>query len=204
MALVYKVYMHIAPNGKRYIGITNRDLKKRWKNGNGYYNNSHFYNAIKKYGWDNISHILLFDNLSKEEAEKKEIELIAKYKTTDRKYGYNRDNGGNTQGTHSKATRWKLHISHLGHKRTHFTEEEKKIHSDNLKQRWHSIEGRKKLIEGLTKANGVKVMCVETGQVFNTIKEANEMLGANKSHISSCCNGERKTCGGYHWKKVSD
>ena len=32
----YKVYMHICPNGKKYIGITQQDVLKRWNYGNGY------------------------------------------------------------------------------------------------------------------------------------------------------------------------
>ena len=32
----YTVYMHVSPSGKRYIGITGQDVKKRWGNGIGY------------------------------------------------------------------------------------------------------------------------------------------------------------------------
>ena len=39
------------------------------------------YNAIQKYGWNNIEHNILFENLSFEEAKQIEIELIAKYHT---------------------------------------------------------------------------------------------------------------------------
>lgn len=61
---IYKVYMHTLPNGKKYVGITKRNVNERWKNGNGYKNNCRFYNAIRKYGWDNITHEILFDNLT--------------------------------------------------------------------------------------------------------------------------------------------
>ena len=46
----------------------------------------------------------------------------------------------------------------------------------------------------------IKVRCVETGQIFNSIKEASEWCGVGRSHIGSCCKGKRKTCGGYHWE----
>lgn len=91
---MWKVYMHITPNGKKYIGITGRDTETRWKNGNGYYNHKYFFNAIKKYGWKNIEHTVIFKNLTEEEAKEKEIQLIEKYQTTNRKYGYNLTNGG--------------------------------------------------------------------------------------------------------------
>ena len=32
----YKVYMHIFPNGKKYIGITKQTLKDRFDSGYGY------------------------------------------------------------------------------------------------------------------------------------------------------------------------
>lgn len=93
------VYEHIFPNGKRYIGITSKKPQVRWAKGNGYKKeNSPMYNAILKYGWDNIEHNILFVNLTKEEASQKEKELIAKFKTNITKYGpnfgYNLTDGG--------------------------------------------------------------------------------------------------------------
>ena len=54
---------------------------------------NYFTNAIKKYGWANIEHKILYTNLSKEEAEQKEIELIKEYKSNKREYGYNLTEG---------------------------------------------------------------------------------------------------------------
>lgn len=90
----YLVYMHIFPNKKIYIGITSTSTSFRWKNGKGYKNNPYLINAINKYKWENIEHKILFSHLSKEEACKKEKELIKKYKTNNRKYGYNITEGG--------------------------------------------------------------------------------------------------------------
>lgn len=89
----YYVYRHTCPNGKVYIGITGRNPSVRWANGKGY-SNSYFYNAISKYGWQNIKHEILFDSLTKEEAEAKEIELIAEHKSNHKEYGYNIAVGG--------------------------------------------------------------------------------------------------------------
>lgn len=102
----YTVYMHTNKiNGKKYIGITGREPKVRWGiNGNGYWGNPHFSNSIKKYGWDNFEHTILYTNLSKEEAETKEIELIALYDTTDMTKGYNRHMGGGSNGKHTPET----------------------------------------------------------------------------------------------------
>lgn len=47
--------------------------------------------------------------------------------------------------------------------------------------------------------NYTKVICEETGIVYNSITEAEEELNIKYSSISACCRGERKTAGGYHW-----
>ena len=79
----YTVYMHVSPNGKVYIGITSLKPKYRWENGRGYKGNEYFYRAIKKYEWNNFEHIIIENNLTKEQAENMEIELIAKYRSND-------------------------------------------------------------------------------------------------------------------------
>ena len=77
----YKVYCHTLFDGRKYIGITCQKLNNRWrKNGEGYKTTIHFYRAIQKYGWNKFQHILIADNLTKEQAEQMEIDLIKKYK----------------------------------------------------------------------------------------------------------------------------
>lgn len=82
------VYKHTSPSGKVYIGLTGVEPEKRWANGKGY-RGSYFGNAIKKYGWENIKHEILFDGLSCEEAILKEAETIAFYNSTNPEKGYN-------------------------------------------------------------------------------------------------------------------
>ena len=67
----YFVYIHIFPNNKKYIGITSQTTQRRWKNGKGYKSQKMLTRAINKYGWGNIEHIVLFKNLTQEEAEQK-------------------------------------------------------------------------------------------------------------------------------------
>ena len=45
-----------------------------------------------------------------------------------------------------------------------------------------------------------KVLCVETKEVFNSIKEASEKYGLWTTLIFKCCKGTQKTTGGYHWE----
>ena len=47
--------------------------------------------------------------------------------------------------------------------------------------------------------NYTKVICEETGIVYNTITEASEELGICYTGICSCCSGNRETAGDYHW-----
>jgi len=91
----YKVYVHITPNGKLYFGITHMKPEHRWlSTGKGYQRCTLFWKAIQKYGWDNIQHIVLIDNLSKEIACECEKYLIAKYKSNQAEFGYNNSLGG--------------------------------------------------------------------------------------------------------------
>ena len=48
--------MHTTPSGKKYVGISKNNAVKRWDCGRGYQGNTHFFNAIMKYGWINIKH----------------------------------------------------------------------------------------------------------------------------------------------------
>lgn len=108
---IYTVYMHENKiNGKRYIGITSRDVSERWKNGYGYSERLPIGRAFRKYGWDNFHHIIFCENLSESEAKKMEIDLIKMFRTCDRQYGYNICTGGDgVAGWHpSEETRKKI------------------------------------------------------------------------------------------------
>lgn len=88
----YSVYIHTDPDNKKYVGMTKNAPEERWqKGGKGYAtnNNQTFYNAILEIGWENFTHEIVAYNLSREEAEQLERELISKYNTTDRACGYN-------------------------------------------------------------------------------------------------------------------
>lgn len=53
------------------------------------------------------------------------------------------------------------------------------------------------------KTSNKRVTCVETGEVFDSIKEANVKYGFHVSNICACCKGKVKTVGGYHWRYVN-
>lgn len=200
----YCVYKHTFQNGKCYIGITRQNPIKRWKRGNGYFSNTYFYNAIKKHGWDNIKHEILFTNLSKEDAEKKEIELISFFNSANRKYGYNIKIGGNTRGYITEETKSKMRLSHLGKKTKPRSKELKTQHSKYMKEHWKDETFKAKLMDGLIKHHCIKVECVETGKTFISLREASKFYKLSHKYIGDCLKGKRKTVGGYHWRKVGD
>ena len=85
----YSVYKHTFPNGKVYMGMTKGDVEKRWQHGHGYKAQKLIFNAIVQYGWENVKHEVLHCNLSKEEAEKIEIDLITEFQSYKCNFGYN-------------------------------------------------------------------------------------------------------------------
>lgn len=92
----YIVYCHTNKiNNKKYIGQTYRSLETRsGSNGCEYKECPYFYRAIQKHKWDNFKHEVLFENLSKESADRIEKILIQIFRTQNPDYGYNIQNGG--------------------------------------------------------------------------------------------------------------
>ena len=88
--------------------------QKRWANGAGYKKNFYFYRAIKKYGWNAFEHEILYQDLSLEEAKAIEIDLISKWKLTDKQFGYNLREGGD--GAFTIESRQKMSLSRLENK----------------------------------------------------------------------------------------
>lgn len=138
---MYIVYKHTTPSGKSYVGITRMSPERRWRNGDGYKKHVLFYRAIKKYGWENIKHEILFEDLTSEQAAEKEIELISKYDLCNPLNGYNIGKGGFCKGKHSLQTRQKISESikaAYAEGRAHPTkrkpsDEERKKHSEFMK-----------------------------------------------------------------------
>lgn len=91
----FYVYIHLFPNGKRYVGCTRMQrVKDRFgHNGYNYRFQSLIYNVIKYYGWENIKHIV-YEVETVEEMYYLEKYLIAYYNTMNRDKGYNRSIGG--------------------------------------------------------------------------------------------------------------
>ena len=51
--------------------------------------------------------------------------------------------------------------------------------------------------------NARPVVCIETNIIYWGAREAARQVGIH-NHISECCNGKRKSCGGYHWRWATE
>lgn len=207
----YSVYIHTTPSHKVYIGITTRTINRRANsNGSGYMGCPSFYNAIQKHGWENIKHDILFTGLTKAEAEAKEIELIALHDSTNPLKGYNLDNGGQTVGTHSEATRAKMSEAlkgkPIGRKANEETRRKlSQARSGNLNWNYGNalpdkqkqalslaMQGR---YEGAAHPRAKEIVCTTTGTIYGTIKDAAAAVGVARQSINKCCKGIRQHAG---------
>ena len=176
---LWSVYIHTSPSNKVYIGIA-KDVKHRWRNqGSGYKGSNRIYYAIKKYGWDNFKHEIVATNLTREEACEMEIELINKYHSTDTRYGYNMKEGGQ-HGSLAQESIEKLRKSQMGHP---VSERVKKI---------------------LAECNSIKVICIETKEIFDSITEAADKMNLCRTSVARAARGNQENCGGYHFAWLSD
>ena len=94
-------------------------------------------------------------------------------------------------------------------------------HSDEMKAKWSEDRKGKKVSEEHAAKNRIArlgqknspehqakiirpkpVMCLETGKVYKSAREAAKQLNLNYSKISLVCTGQRSTTGGLHFKFV--
>lgn len=203
------VYKHTnRENGKCYIGITSQDVRVRWNRGWGYQYCPHFWRAIQKYGWDAFSHEIIYDGLTKEEAERWEVSLIAEYHSADLRFGYNVSLGGSTTGKHSEETRKKIGDCRRGCKHT---EESKRKMSETHTGKTLSAEHILKLKTAQFGGKHHRARAVDqfgmSGELITRhecVAEAQRQTGVPNQNIVKCCQGRRSSAGGFLWKYAEE
>ena len=177
--------MFIFPSNKVYVGLTKQSVKDRWRNGNAYSHSVFVNNAIKKYGWENVKKVVLYDGLTREQAMQKEIELIEWFDSTNREFGYNLSTGGESKSGVPMSKEAKDYLRWLRLGTTLSEETKRKIGEQEL---------------GANNPMARKVICLETMKVYNTLTQAKKETGATK--ITDCCrhNKKHRSSGGYHWE----
>ena len=93
-------------------------------------------------------------------------------------FGKTGENNPNFGKHPSEATRKKMRKSHQGKKNPMFGK------------------------TGKDSPGSKKVMCVETGEQFESMREIERKYGYCSNNICNCCKGKRKTCGGFHWQYI--
>lgn len=217
----YTVYKHTTPSGKVYIGITGKTVEKRWLNGRGYCRNEHFYNAIKKYGWDNIAHEILEEGLTQEEAGKAEQRYISEYRSNEPTKGYNLTSGGEAGCVHTEESRRKLSESKRG-KRYNigvpFTEERKRHlreHHADVRGKKNPMFGKKRTPEEIARRQAHRVYTtgsdhpssrpiLQLDMDGNVVRRWGSIAEAAQEYcrtsIKDCLRGKYRQHKGYQWR----
>lgn len=188
------IYKHTCKiNGKVYIGQTN-NTSMRWKP-SAYKNCSKFYNAIKKYGWNNFEHEILESNLTITEANQKEIYYIDLYHSVEN--GYNLNYGGDSHLA-SDETKQKMSKTRKG---VPHSEEHSKAISASLKGYKQSEEHKQ---NNRLAQHRKPVECIETGKKYDSLAEAGKQTGILPETISRQIRGKQKSTKGLHWRFIDE
>lgn len=218
------VYVHInLINGKKYVGITTQNPpERRWSNGNGYKDNTHFTRAIKKYGWSNFCHFILYRDVPIKIAKNIEEMLIREHMSYDPRFGYNKTYGGELEKP-TKETLMKISGENSPSKRPDvrkkMSEARKEYYKNNPEARiearkkainqWSDPKKREELLKLKTEQFGKPVIRFDknTGEItglYESVREAGRITGVDHSYIIKVCKFEREAAGGSCWCYVSE
>jgi group I intron endonuclease len=179
----------------------------RWRAGSSYSQQPKVYNAIKKYGWKTIKHELLYENLSQDEANRIEQEMIAKYDSIRNGYNVSTGGGGSYGIPCSEEKKRKISRANRGNpggdgrylieyiqkhgawnKGGHLTPEQyRKI----------VAERRARCNKPISAYDPITLKCILH---FDSCANAARALNVCKEEISRCARGKRKTSHGYIWR----
>lgn len=213
-------------NNKKYIGQS-KNINDRWykhKNelNRGVHDNDYLQKSWNKYGEENFRFYIL-EYCDIDELDDKERYYIESHNTLNRDYGYNLKSGGQDYGVKASEYVGKKISESL--KRAYENEDLRQQSRNNALKQWanpeikakilgenngmygkhHTEETKQKMSEKKKgkpspKQNMNPVYCVELDKVFINATAAAKELLLHGSMILQVCYGNRKTCGGYHWK----
>lgn len=174
----YSTYCQIFPNGKIYVGITSKKPEQRWQKGKGYGEGSFVRNAIEKYGWENVETEIVASNQTEEEAKNFERLLIKQLDTMNPEHGYNLTSGGEMVPGYC--------YSEIARKRM--------------------SEKKRGVFDGENNPRARAVVCIETGEIFPTAKQADVSLGFSGTAIIGAISKTKNIgiCGGFHWRYATE
>ena len=81
------------------------------------------------------------------------------------------------------------------------SDETRRKMSESRKGLKHSQEWKDKVrASSIASGKYIRVRCVETGEIFESMSDAGKAIGRCSNGIHLCIKGKCKTCGGYHWE----
>ena len=183
------VYKHISPCEQVSLGITQTSPETRWAKGFGYRKCILFYRAILKYGWDNIEHKVLIDNLTEHEAKDIERQLISYYKSKGKSYNITDGGDGILGKHHSAEVRKRMSEAAKGRDMS-------KALLARIKNANYENTYRRRIAQYDLNGNYINE--------FTSIQEAMKFLNKTSKAIQNCLAGRTKTAFGYIWKYKED
>jgi len=153
------------------------------------------YNSARGYNLCSTAGSKLGCKDSQETINKRIIANTGKKRTSAFRKRMSRLRKGKTRGNYPKKIFSEEHIKNLSESHKGYKPSEETIRKMSEVHKNRPPEVQKMMNEKHCK----KVINLDTGIVFNSIKEAGEFYGVNRGHISSVCSGKRKIAGGYRW-----
>lgn len=210
------VYIHtVLANGKKYVGQCNGDPQKRWGIKWHRYKGQLFYSAIKKYGWNNMTHEIIRNNLSQIEADELEKYLIKKYRSNEREFGYNitsggKDGAGLPGGKNHNAKPVVCIETGREWECANYCARELGVNCASLQESLYNGYKCKGFHFRYVEDSNYKInkephmiKCLDTGEIWNNAKECAESLGVDKRSVFRYCAGTRKPKNGYSYVYVA-
>lgn len=185
-------------DGMKYVGQTTRTVEERFKE-HEWCKTSHIGNAIRKYGKNNFTKEILEECENQEQLNEREIFWIAHFNC---RYpnGYNHTEGG--EGGWERTPESIAKMSRKGKKHSDKTKIELSLNSAGRPGRSLTDEEKAHLSE--VAPNKRKVICVETGTIYDSVSEAARCHNVKLQSIQRVCKGKRKMTAGFHWKYADE
>lgn len=226
MVGIYKITNLV--NGKTYIGQSIDIQRRFWEHRCiSHESNVHLKNALRKYGKENFKYEVL-EECSEEQLDEKERYYISilkpEYNVTNggqdtlrrypevikQKISVKSKEQWAKMSNEEKAKRIKNNLKgpRKGHTVSEKTRTKLREINTGKTQSLETIEKRKETIRNKKRSGYVqtnaghrkKIICLETGEIFESVKQASAQLNTSRSNISKVLKGKQKTVKGYRFE----
>lgn len=226
MVGIYKITNLV--NGKIYIGQSIDIQRRFWEHRCiSHESNAHLKNALRKYGKENFKYEVL-EECSEEQLDEKERYYIStlnpEYNVTNggqdslrrypeeirQKISAKSKEQWAKMSNEEKAERIKNNLTgpQKGHTVSEKTRAKLREINTGKTQSIETIEKRKETIRNKKQSGYVqtnaghrkKIICLETGEIFESVKQASEKLNTPRANISRVLKGKQKTIKGYKFE----